>query len=253
MITQYGGADPILVNGSITGIRRFRARADGRLTGPHFDSSVITPGVNTATCQIRRFWGNDPAYVSVQQKFLVASKHCTCGFYAYHSPNHDEYAFYKTIRAVVAGTGRVTVGSLGFRAEKIELLGYVNPTLPKSGTKHGPLYWINTQLIKSSASFKHSVALLAFTLVSVLLSFLLENDVFTIMCWASVAANFARGFGVLVHMGRVHRLKKTSGVSWEEWVIPWDEIAKQYPDAKTFRTVEEMLEEFPLTKQLHIT
>lgn len=117
-MSAFGGAP--LIAGTLTGVRAFGVRESGWLqpavTGvPH----RYTEGENVASC--------DTFYGSLG-RHQVASQACSCGFYAYHPRALVRtYGNPLTISAMVEGYGRVTVGSRGFRAEKMRLLCLINP------------------------------------------------------------------------------------------------------------------------------
>lgn len=126
---------PSFVAGSIVGQRRFKLTDDGRLSSP-LVGSEIEPGVNLAqhAGRIATSFGFVTVLVSTgsysHAANQVATAACTCGWYAYTETEHDEYASLGTVRAIVEGTGRVTVGTKGFRAEKLRVLAIVVERLP---------------------------------------------------------------------------------------------------------------------------
>lgn len=106
--------------GSMVGLRNFRLMPGGVLTG--MTGTQWHTGVNEATClpQIRRG--------RASEGHPVASKDCSCGFWAYLRPElagTEQYG--SSLVGIVEGFGYVTYGPLGFRCSKARILALVAP------------------------------------------------------------------------------------------------------------------------------
>lgn len=66
--------------------------------------------------------------------------HCSCGFYAYYTIDDAPLAR-QGIVGIVAGTGRVTAGQKGFRAQRAQILALVVPEPPWRGRWWGVLVY----------------------------------------------------------------------------------------------------------------
>ena len=133
----FNSDDRPLVMGSIHGLRTFRITNDGFLSPVVFTDKgfVYKDGVNEARCPYNERKVLDgllnmgagleePELIPLHR---VASKNCSCGFYAYTTPD-KEYRFLDSTPGVIEGSGLVTVGSKGFRAEKAKIVALVKPS-----------------------------------------------------------------------------------------------------------------------------
>jgi hypothetical protein len=120
-----------MVAGTIRGHRSFGVSGD-RLTPIVRDFVYWKPELNEATC----IGGG------IFARHEVATRDCTCGFYAYTDPtNPGEYYFEGTygcpcnicqgVVGVIEAWGRVTVGTLGFRAQYARVIALGGPNLSK--------------------------------------------------------------------------------------------------------------------------
>lgn len=103
------------VAGTINGIRHFRIDRLGRLCPVSKHEAPWKPGLNTATHM---------GYTT--QAHSVAGAGCDCGFYAFFSDRQRGNYNLTEIRGIIRAHGRVTIGSLGFRAEKAEIVALVS-------------------------------------------------------------------------------------------------------------------------------
>jgi hypothetical protein len=160
-------SDRPLVAGSILGLRSFRVTDDGVLTGVMQRQYRFKDGANEAQCanhEINVFiWSamqralranlGLPSPVVEPRPHQVAGKSCTCGFYAYFDGSND-YNLYLVLESmvetrkpasgftgIIEGTGVVTVGSRGFRAEKARLVALVVPEVGSIGRPWRALFW----------------------------------------------------------------------------------------------------------------
>lgn len=160
MSTQDFDGTPF-VAGTVTGQRTWKVDKLGRLTGVSH-AEVWKPGVNTGICRAgsvgsysaaiaqlvgtmgvssaRRFMAGGyvpsattEAAVSVKKSDTDESKHrvgqvaCTCGYYAYFDRGANVYHESGQVKGVIEGSGVVTVGTRGFRAEHAKIVALVAP------------------------------------------------------------------------------------------------------------------------------
>jgi hypothetical protein len=107
---DYAGFEPQV--GEITAVRTFRIGPDSQLY-PLFSDRPWIDGANTARCN------RSPASDELGdgQSHSVPYPECTCGFYAYGSPDAaGEYPHARYVLAVVACWGQVIAGTRGIRA-----------------------------------------------------------------------------------------------------------------------------------------
>lgn len=140
-----------LVVGSVTGIRTFHTDKHGWLYPPSYDSTVrFGAGINYARCAYQShysMWGSksfDEAQIQVRRTDMfgyarrihpIGSAHCSCGFYAFRTYERSIISGYPrptSVQAIVEGFGHVTVGTEGFRAEKLRIKAIVVPSVPRS-------------------------------------------------------------------------------------------------------------------------
>jgi hypothetical protein len=142
--------DRTFYGGYLTGFRSWRVEKDGTLR-PAVTSIpyVWTEGENLAQCfrtqvitgalPVRSevpIYDGEGNVVGTTKKHEVASKVCSCGFYAYF-PGKGSHHSAGNISGLVKGTGRVVRGPKGFRSEKAEILAFIRPSAPTN--IHGDL------------------------------------------------------------------------------------------------------------------
>lgn len=123
-----------LYAGTMVGLRVFRFRSDGSLTG-YYHQIEWTPGENKAICLndsvVFRpnpiIAGGQPLSMSACDIPHEVSLDCTCGFYAYHSGLNEYDGSPNSVAAVVEGYGHMVVGDRGFRAGKARILALIVP------------------------------------------------------------------------------------------------------------------------------
>lgn len=110
---------PELAVGTILGFRQFQVSGTGifgRLMPISARSTPWTSGENIARC-----------VNGLHSHRAVADKNCSCGFYAYHSPQYAISNFCSPlvhgilVHGIIEAYGRVTIGTKGFRAEKARI------------------------------------------------------------------------------------------------------------------------------------
>lgn len=158
-MTGVARREPDLVPGSLLGCRTFRLDQDGDLKSAVQDY-FWRGGVNTAICLADRTGARAlsialrratyprwmiQAFSEQRADHSAPSDTCSCGFYAvwdtydaWHAmSNHGRfrrwsqedwrYLHYTAVLAVVEATGRVLLGTKGFRAEKCEVKALLLP------------------------------------------------------------------------------------------------------------------------------
>jgi hypothetical protein len=126
--------------------------ADWLLDDPVHESRRLAVSQNFMTILEKN--GAARVYVKITgqpSKHEVGHPRCTCGIYAYHDLNSlrvsDGGGTYGTVYGLVEGTGHVTVGTKGFRAEKAQVRAL---TLPQRCTL--PSHYIRGQVDRWLAS-----------------------------------------------------------------------------------------------------
>lgn len=243
-----------LVPGRIVGIRAFGLREDGVLTGltnhgGHY--GYAHPGVNNASCllgPLERIFSHalscgtvfrPPAAEErgIDRTFthdhVPAQLHCTCGFYAYYTVDDAPYTK-KGLVGIVAGTGRITAGSKGFRAQRAEILGVVIPH-------------------PFDVADRWSIACYVVATGSLILSALRNAATLTFTPnWPSAALvalhTLLATFGAS-QLHRFWRARNDRDTIPGHWVYVERLITDRYPDLPIYRTVDEALHKHPLSVQ----
>lgn len=161
-VQEFSGVDFNLVLGEVYGIRAWQLDKLGRLRALHLSGvDPWRPGVNVAACRsdkdpfgsgmarggfaftLSSFYmaagltppsstqGETSQEPPQAEEHLVPNEGCRCGFYAYTDVDHEENQADKDNRyvlGVVRGTGRTLVGTKGFRCERAEIVGLLDPT-----------------------------------------------------------------------------------------------------------------------------
>ena len=125
MIDEYSKHGPALVPGFLRGYRSWlvtddRSRVDEigldgdlRLLSMTYTNYRWLPGLQHATCAHNLLPDDAPPHES------APSVGCECGFYAHHEGFPSNYPAY--VEGSIKVTGRVILGTRGFRAEKAEI------------------------------------------------------------------------------------------------------------------------------------
>lgn len=135
--------------GSMFGIRSFRVRADGTLTGVVYQSRWHA-GVNDGECRslnrgsylarsgasmAELSWAMEKLNASLQRRVLLKKRPkpwsppphtigelgCTCGYYAYFHDAYNPHHHPGNMLGIIEGFGVMTVGSRGFRCAKARI------------------------------------------------------------------------------------------------------------------------------------
>lgn len=114
---QFSREEMPLAAGSVHGLRTWKVRSDGMLTGQR--GKVWRSGINEATCLPEEM----TFYRSTRCEGLDPK--CSCGVYAYWT----KYAAAIQTEAVgvVEGFGRTIIGTRGFRCQKARIVAIVAP------------------------------------------------------------------------------------------------------------------------------
>ena len=128
-MSGYAKEEVPLVIGALRGRRNFKVMehleadnlADAKvvLTSPSHSDFTWFDGENIALCGCMRYSSTNPE----TEKHTPGEMHAGCGFYAYTNHKYFEYEHNTQAIGVVEGYGRMTVGDLGFRAQKARILG----------------------------------------------------------------------------------------------------------------------------------
>lgn len=129
-------SDRPLVMGSIEGLRSFRVNEEGKLAAVVDENFVYHEGINDAKCFFNDHYEEMNAlyqmtgfpHLPLRPLHRVGAKNCSCGFYAYTDSFAVSFDLPSTVLGVVEGSGLVTVGSLGFRAERAKVVALVMPS-----------------------------------------------------------------------------------------------------------------------------
>lgn len=250
-VSDFGRYDAIpFAQGSLVGIRAFD-ESEGKLESVTA-SYTWSEGENVASCS------NYGAYASDHK---TASKRCSCGFYAYFDHDHVAHASPFAIMTVIEAYGRVTFGSLGFRAEKAKILAVYNPFAPKTPSKR-PL---NPARFLAGRSYKWKFGVVVLWAALSLVNIFLDNSEST---WGMALAYTQWAFwflwmGIVVTdlvnaVAQRKRLNKATDKFnapgnrglWSSLVSvdKYKRIARVYPGIPMYGSLEEMLKAFPPTK-----
>lgn len=235
--SQFNAATvPALVAGDLHGIRTFSDRGNGVLHSP-LHSSSFCAGENVAVCKAG----------GIGVTHQIAGKGCSCGFYAYTQEGFDQNStVYGTVEAVVQGYGRATVGSLGFRAEKLKILAIVHPD---AGLKDKPISQFKLHLARIGATPTLMCIAIVFIWLNLILKVFWNGEPgalwWTIegVGWAFLVAHFYAGWTRYGNKRVRHRLQ-TYGSSLKQ-------LQATYPDAQFFPTAAQALKAFPLTESMN--
>lgn len=122
MSTDFDG--PPLVAGSILGTRHFNLTTTGILRGPT-STYHWYPGENIAE-HVDYWWSMPNFFMEGNPRdpnHKIAQRNCRCGFYAYYDYRNSDYGRSGgNVPAIIEAYGRVSVGPLGFRAEKAKII-----------------------------------------------------------------------------------------------------------------------------------
>lgn len=219
--------------GSLTGIRAFSVSPDNRLCGV-VHRLPWTPGENEAVCDTqpntfayamqmitRAINGEADFDPSVPHR--VATKPCTCGYYAYFNGTNVPQHTPGTVLGLIQGYGLVTVGSKGFRAEKARILAVIDDS--------GVRWW------KRASKFFWFVALAYLAYAILITSAVLGRSHLA----ASIDAGSIIGWSLWLKMGPHPVLIEPDALAISKAVLA------RYPDVPVYKSTAAALDDFPLT------
>lgn len=129
MSNGFSGHEVPLVPGTLRGYREWIRRTDRHLAAVSYNT-VWEDGVNQAICQYQRLMtiSGLPSRQHRLGEGSVPGPRCTCGFYAVHEPDERKWMDH-CLFGVIEASGRVIVGTRGFRAEKARIVAVYAPEL----------------------------------------------------------------------------------------------------------------------------
>lgn len=276
---DYGQREVPLIPGELYGMRAFRVRDDGTLGPLHRNRSfVYESGVNVAKCddepyQVKFTFGNGHTFMTNMAMSEVFHPNdpapqldCTCGFYGYfdETPNtsHMVHGDGEHVNAVVRATGRCLVGDLGFKAEKMEVVGFVanDPTTPTSKRARLMKFIIDTQTRLGDSSYwrNYVIFVIAYWATMVLHMTIAEGNSWfdlvhqsmVLLLWSNLVVILVLGIPSLIWARR--QIKKIdTGAGAELTKLSSDrtkKLVKAYPDVPLFSSLKEAKEHFPISK-----
>jgi hypothetical protein len=274
-----GGTAPLYL-GEITGIRAFKVLPDTKVSRYLGLTQVLSPsqphvwadGVNTGKCFRPFQYPNEKTH-------KIAQRDCRCGFYAYFDSAHA-YAFwpagYPGVLGIVRGSGRVTYGRDGFRAEKMRIVAFVDEyqsAVDRVGTPPP-----DAPSLSWRRKFLGAViGLFALDVLLIILGFIVGGDlgmVFTTMSYIACAAIWVAWTAWI----RRRRKFDSEMLAWQSDFMKWSraqsarlrrnnnniliemgigggpladpqiaEIKRLFPDVPWYTTVEAAEADFPLS------
>lgn len=121
-----------LVIEKVYGLRAFRPSDDGVLlpVGIVGKASGFTwqPGENEAVCSFHK---------------IAPTKGCKCGLYGMTDGTNDYFSIGYTIQGIIEASGRLVVGTKGFKAQKAKIVALVQPYIDLNGAGEKVVYRFN--------------------------------------------------------------------------------------------------------------
>lgn len=273
---SFGARDIPLIPGELYGMRAFTIRDDGTLGPLHRNTDfVFQPGVNEAECD------SNPMSVMINTTGIVwtpgielswkmkdifhpnedsPSIKCTCGFYAYFD-GHDSTSFMTLsayashqVSGVVRATGKCIVGDLGFRAQKLEIVGLICHE-PDDSSQNKFVRWLDEtgQSINDRQAKISPVSIfgaLALFWLFIVLHLVTDNKIvafvyesLTLLMWSSIIVQF---------MGAVHAYRMNKKIKAQPGSVVSDRraraIRQAYPDVPFYASMQEAKEQIRISK-----
>jgi hypothetical protein len=235
VLHDFGG--PMLVAGTVTGVRKFDVTPDGKLTSLFgFLGQAWNPGDNTATCSLNPF------------PHTVASRNCTCGFYAYFAKQRSHY--HGDVEGIIEAHGRVTMGSKGFRASHARIVALIRPDLQRA--PRSLVEWL-VRRQGVSGNFGASlfalavVSSIAATVFSITLGVAVDPRFGFLAAWIPVGAYlmWAENRAFDIHLDRKYPL--ASGRARTLTDADWRLVQRNYPDVPVYGSLAEAVKHHPLS------
>lgn len=134
-MSDYSGHEVPLVPGTLRGYRSWTIDSNGFLHPINpWPNSAWTNGINESVCH------GDHGRSDMDRCGSSPGKNCTCGFYATHIPfyaTHIPLPWRGSVIGVIEASGRVIIGTQGFRAQKARIVAVVDPVAQHRWTAHG--------------------------------------------------------------------------------------------------------------------
>lgn len=232
MSSMWGPSDVFgqrpFILGSLIAHRTFNIDTLGRLRSPQYENTIITPGENIASCDRSSYYKKDPDH--------VATIDCTCGWYCYWD-RKSRYTDGKVF-AIIEGYGRATVGTKGFRAQKMKVLAIVDDRPPK--------YEV---MVRFGSYIPEWAGWTGLFLGVVALGFFISGF-FTFPFWVSVLSMMGMAIGAWTALCRMAYESNEEALG--SHTIPqyrrMDLFKRAYPDVKVFRSERAALRHYKVTK-----
>lgn len=268
-MTSYSNSEIPLIPGEIYGMRGFTVNDDGTLSPLHRNTSMrYGTGIHTAKCHITGIWSlqfNNSSFTfnisednaPVMHKDKPAPVlNCTCGFYGYFDQQPDISFMHggldNHVNGIVRASGRAIVGDLGFRAEKMEIVGLVCDYNKKASWKQRFTdFMMDISSGIATMPWKYLVTFLAMYWATLILQIIFDDtelvavlfNAMSLIVWSYVIVQLSS----LAFL--VRTVKSSSSDTLRKPPIRVsNKIKKQYPGVKFFSTLEEARAHFPLTK-----
>ncbi len=245
--------------GQLYGIRSFSVDRNRDLCGPVYTDFKYGPGEVEAKCY--GWLGKHP----------IASKDCTCGFYAYYTRYRQSHASVDTVTGIIGAYGKVSYSNYGFRAAKCRVVAAVNPYLtepqdPKKQRKieqraqrmefwrrqvfaRTLVYWIGLALNILAADTIPGWGGWPFvTTFGVLTAAFFVVSVYFLLRPPSQAPDGVKLVNAFLGHAPEDGRGEKNWVSTEISRSTFESLMRRYPETKWFPDVPSMLKEFPLTQ-----
>lgn len=156
MSTEYSLKETELFPGTLRGYRSWRVYKEGLrppvLQAYNWDHVFWEPGVNQATCVVTRDVIGPGKTVHPRPQDAPVQA-CTCGFYATYDFSFP-VAGMNSIRGSIKASGRIILGTNGFRAEKVEVEALYRYTTDGFGQTLATMY--NVPLFRTQAALEEA-------------------------------------------------------------------------------------------------
>lgn len=270
---EYGHTEIPLIPGELYGMRGFSARKDGTLGPLHRSKGyVYSSGINHAKCDdagVVYQMTIGPATYTItsgsgatelfhtSKNNRVPVKQCTCGFYAYFDTEDDQRSFMSGsssthVNGIVRATGKCIVGNLGFRAEKMEIVGLVACTDDMTWRDRAKGLILEVGEGMSKIPFKYIAMFLGIHWTLLILRFFVEQSTvkgvldFSYMSMMLLLWSFVFVQLVTIAFGTYWMIRAdTTSLPSRELS---NNIRKQYPDVKFFPSLDEARAHFKISK-----
>lgn len=274
-MTPYSGREIPLIPDALYGIRGFNVNSDGTIKPLHRGAETsYTSGVHTARCNYSGEWnlwvsGNKVSTVILPESSLIDMHpgeqapvlSCTCGFYAYFGNSNDTSFLVggtTHVNGIVRATGRCIVGTLGFRAEKMEIVGLVcDYSAPDGSTWKQRLSNLMRDVVIGLAKIpgRLFIAFLAVYWAITIASLFFENEIFsvvynalTLLVWSFVIVQTIASLYAGFMITRDDESLKNAFLPGKPNRALSAKIKKQYPDVEFFSTLDQAKAHFKVSK-----